>query len=75
MSEKKRDEVAIRFGQYIKAARLRLDMTQEEAANRLDISQSTLQRFENGLRGVELPMAIKICRLYGLDLNEFADSL
>ena len=80
MEEKKNNkeaepnEVSIRFGELIRQTRLQRKMTQQEVADRLEISQAFLQRIESGKRSVDLPTAVKICRFFDLDLNEFMAS-
>ena len=47
------------------------DMTQEYAAEQLDISLRTIQNFEYGKREPKISLAFKMADLYGCDVNEF----
>ena len=75
MDERKQNEVALRFGALLRSARLQRNLTQVEAAKMLDVSQSFYNRVESGQRNVDFPTAVKICRVFDLDLNEFANSV
>lgn len=54
------------IGNQLKAARIQMDMTQLEAAERLGISVGTVSRFENG-GGSSLETFIQLLQLYGKD--------
>ena len=59
------------FGKYIKEARERRKMSQQELADVLQVSQSYLSRIENGERDVDLAVAINICAALGYGLQDF----
>ena len=50
----------------LKAARVNADLSQKEAAEKLDISNATLCNWENGTSFPDAMQIIKICELYGL---------
>lgn len=54
----------------LKAARVNLDLTQDEAAKRLGIPSKTLWNYENGKSYPDVPMIQKMEELYGV---EYAD--
>lgn len=72
--EAKPNAVSIRFGELIRQTRLQRKLTQQEVADRLEISQTFFARIESGQRTVDLPTAIKLCRFFELDLNDFMAS-
>ena len=64
-------ECHILFGKYIKAAREHRKMSQQELADKLQVSQSYLSRIENGERDVDLAVAHAMCVALGYDLRDF----
>ena len=50
----------------LKALRVNMKMTQEEASKKLDISQKTLSNWENGATFPDQQAIEKICELYGV---------
>ena len=63
------------FGSFVKSARKNRHLTQGEVAEKLNISQSYYSCIEKGTRKLSLPMAIRVCEVLNLDLNEFIISL
>ena len=59
------------FGKYIKIARERKGLTQDEVAEELGITQSYYSRIENGTREVDLAVAFRICAAVGVDIRDF----
>lgn len=49
------------------AARKNAQLTQREAAKRLEISPLTLARYEKGEREPSVSMAFRLCKLYDCD--------
>ena len=60
----------MKFGETIKNRRERLDMTQQELAQKLFVSRQTVCRWENGTRCPDLIMAKKIALVLGLSLDD-----
>lgn len=61
------------FGEIIKKLRVEHNITQKDLARRLEVSLTTVSRWENG-RGV-IPATktlIDICLLFGISLNDLA---
>lgn len=58
----------------LKAARVNAGYSQKEAANLLEISNTTLCNWENGRTFPDQPMIEKLCKLYGVtyDMIDFA---
>ena len=44
---------------------------QSEVAAKLGISQPSYNQYENGTRGMDLSMLIKVLELYNIDFDEF----
>lgn len=55
---------------YLKAARVNAKLTQEEAANRLEISKNTLANYENYRTKPDIEMSKRIADLYGLTVDD-----
>lgn len=55
----------------IKAARVQLDLTQEELAKRIDVSRKTITLIEKGEYNPTIKLCIKICK----ELNKGLDEL
>ena len=59
------------FGEFIRSGRRQKRLSQLELATYLGITQSHLSRVEQGIRGIDFELAVKMCSYIGLDLNEF----
>ena len=66
------EEIHMAFGEYIKKAREKNKMTQQELADKVGLSQSYIGRIESGLRKIDLGIAIKLCDAVGMDVRDFA---
>ena len=71
MNETDSKNVATLFGAFIKEARQRKGITQTELARRVGVSQPYYNQIENGMRNVDLSLAMNICLILELDLNDF----
>lgn len=63
------------FGGFVKRARKRKGLTQEDVAKLLGIDQTYCSLIERGEREIGLPLALNICRTLDLDFNTFIQSL
>jgi transcriptional regulator with XRE-family HTH domain len=68
-------EISQRFGMFIRDGRVKKGLLQKEVAAKLNISQVYYSYIENGSRNVDFPLALEICRVLELDLNDFTGSL
>jgi transcriptional regulator with XRE-family HTH domain len=68
-------EISPRFGMFIRYGRVKKGLLQKEVAAKLNISQVYYSYIENGSRNVDFPLALEICRVLELDLNDFTSSL
>lgn len=60
------------FGEFVKSARLRLSLTQNDVAEKVGVNQGYISRVEVGEREPTLTVALKLCEVLGLDINDFA---
>ena len=58
------------IGSRIKAARLKKNMTQEELADKLNVSIAFLSRVENGSSHINLKRLTQICGILGISEGE-----
>lgn len=56
----------------LKMLRLRHNYTQQEIADKLGVTRSTVSNFEIGRRKPEIDVIEKLAAIYGVDLNYFA---
>ncbi len=62
-----------RFSLAAVEGRHKMGLTQEEAAERLSIATRSLQLIEGSNRLPKLPVALRMAKLYKLDLSLFLD--
>lgn len=53
-----------------KAARINANLTQVEAAAKLEISKQTLANYESGVSMPSIDMAKRMAELYGMSIND-----
>lgn len=63
----------IKFGECIKKARERKEMSQYEVAPMVGISQPYLSYIEQGKRDIDFVLALKLCEAVGVDIREFIE--
>ncbi len=63
--------VARKFGELLRKSRELKDMTQQEVADRLGITQSYYQRLEQGKRNAPISLVIQLCKFYEIDFTQF----
>lgn len=64
-------ECLIEFGSFIRQGREKLSLYQSDVAHSLGISQPYYSAIERGERNVDLVLALKICDLLKLNLNNY----
>lgn len=60
----------MKFGQNLKHIRKRMNMTQEELATKMKISQSYLSDIENGRKNLSIKTVKKLADSLGLSVND-----
>lgn len=56
--------------QRMRLARLRLDMSQGELAERVDVTRQTIGMIESGKFNPSLKLCVAICKVLGVTLND-----
>lgn len=70
-----KEKVANEFGSFVREARERKGMTQYEIAEQLGVSRSYYTMIESGNREIYFTLAMNICKVLSLDINEFVKRL
>ena len=70
-----KEKVATEFGSFVREARERKGMTQYEIAEQLGVSRSYYTMIESGNREIYFTLAVNICKVLSLDINEFVKRL
>ena len=60
----------VKTGQFIKACRKEKSLTQREVAERLNISEKTVSKWETGNGLPEVGLMLPLCNLLGISVNE-----
>ena len=60
----------VKTGQFIKAIRKEKDLTQREVAEKLNISEKTVSKWETGNGLPEVSLMLPLCELLGISVNE-----
>lgn len=64
-------DICIDYGNYIKAHRTKMGLTQADVAKKLGISQQAYSRYEHGLREPGFELIIELSRILDYDPGEF----
>ena len=59
----------MQFGEKLVNLRESRGMSQEELAEKLDVTRQTISNWENDKVKIDVEKAIEICRIFGVDLN------
>lgn len=60
----------VKTGQFIKTIRKEKNLTQREVAERLNISEKTVSKWETGNGLPEVSLMLPLCELLGISVNE-----
>ncbi len=71
IKERERTDCNVKFGKYIQQARVNKQINQRDLAEKLGITQPYLSFIERGLREVDLALALKMCDILNVDINDF----
>lgn len=75
MKTVEKEKVSKEFGAFIREARESKGIYQAEIAEQLGVSRAYYTHIEAGNREIYFTMAINICRILNLDINEFMKRL
>ena len=59
----------MQFGEKLVILREKHNMSQEELAEKLDVTRQTISNWENGKVAIDANKAVEICRLFDVDMN------
>ncbi len=60
----------VKIGQFIKSLRKEKSLTQREVADRLNVSEKTISKWETGNGMPEVGLMLPLCKFYGISINE-----
>ena len=63
----------IKIGAFLKALRKEKNLTQEQAAEQLGVSNRTVSRWETGTNMPDISLLLVIAELYGVSIPELID--
>ena len=63
----------IKIGAFLKALRKEKNLTQEQAAEQLGVSNRTVSRWETGTNMPDISLLLEIAELYGVSIPELID--
>ena len=75
MNEAYKEKIAKEFGRFIRESRENKGMIQAEVAKKLSCSRSYYTMIETGDREVSFEMALRICGILDLNIDDFAKRL
>ena len=70
-----KEKLAKEFGIFIREAREKRGLYQHEVADQLGVARSYYTHIENGIRDIYFSLAVDICNILELDLNELMKRL
>lgn len=72
MKDFSKEQIAVEFGNFIREAREQKGMIQAEVAQKLGVSRSYYTMIEAGSREIYFSLALRICEILKLNMNDFA---
>lgn len=60
----------VKIGQFIRSLRKENSFTQREVAERLNVSEKTISKWETGNGMPEVSLMLPLCKLFGISINE-----
>lgn len=70
-----KEKIAVEFGTFVREAREKQGLFQADVAERIGVSRSYYTFIEAGKREIYFSLAINICRVLNLDMNDFMKRL
>ena len=65
----------LKLGEKLTAIRIEKGMSQQEVADRLNVSDVTISRYEKGQRDISMPTFFKLCDIYQIDAYKLLDEV
>ncbi len=60
----------VKIGRFIKSLRKEKSLTQREVANKLNVSEKTISKWETGNGMPEVSLMLPLCKFFGISINE-----
>ena len=60
----------VKIGLFIKSLRKEKSLTQREVANKLNVSEKTISKWETGNGMPEVSLMLPLCKFFGISINE-----
>lgn len=70
-----KEKIAKEFGAFIREAREKRGIYQAEVAEKLGVSRAYYTHIEAGNREIYFTMALNICRILGINIDDFVKNL
>lgn len=64
-----------KLGNILETIRNKNNLSQQEVADRLNVSDVTISRYEKGQRDISMPMFFKMCDIYQTDAYQLLDEV
>ena len=64
----------MQVGSFIKSRRVNIGMTQRELAEKLDVTVTTVSKWELGLAVPSNKNLKKVCKILGMQISDFTES-
>lgn len=65
----------VELGKELKQARIKKRLTQQDVANRLNLTRSAITNYERGIRSIEIELFYKLCEIYDADDYEIIQNV
>ena len=70
-----KEQIAVEFGDFIREAREQKGLYQADVAEKIGVSRSYYAFIENGKRDIYFTLAVNLCRVLDLNINDFMKKL
>ena len=70
-----KEKISVEFGAFVREAREKKGLYQADVAEKLGVSRSYYAYIEAGSREIYFTLAINLCRVLDLDINDFIKTL
>ena len=64
-----------KIGEKLQEKRLQKGLSQQDVADRLNVTDVTISRYEKGQRDISMPMFFKLCDVYQIDPYALLDEV